>query len=96
MYSTVKESILPKLHEIEYYSATTDLWTSRATHPYLSYTVHFIDRNWELKSFCLESIPLFEDHTGANIGESIVDITSNWRLSTEKLVTTTTDNRSSF
>jgi len=51
---------MPKLCELEYYSATTDLWTSRATHPYLSYTVHFIDGNWELKSICLESIPLFE------------------------------------
>ena len=96
LYNTVKGSIMAKLGEIEYYSATTDLWTSRATHPYLSYTVHFITRNWEMNSFCLESIPLFEDHTGANISESITDIMANWQLPPDKLVTTTTDNGSNF
>ena len=67
LYTKVKDTVVnPKLAEIEYFSATTDLWTSRATHPYLSYTVHFVDHNWELKSFCLETVPLFDDHTGAN------------------------------
>ena len=96
LYNTVKESIMAKLGKIEYHSATTNLWTSRATHLYLSYTVHFITRNWEMNSFCLESIPLFEDHTGANISESITDIMANWQLSPDKLVTTTTDNGSNF
>ena len=97
LYTKVKESIvIPKLAEIEYFSATTDLWTSRATHPYLSYTVHFVDHNWDLKSFCLETVPLFDDHTGANISESIADIMANWQLSTDKLVVTTTDNGSNF
>ena len=46
LYTTVKESIVdPKLAEVEYYSTTTDLWTSRATHPYLSYTIYFVDHN---------------------------------------------------
>ena len=97
LYTKVKHTVVnPKLAEIEYFSATTDLWTSRATHPYLSYTVHFVDRNWDLKSFCLETVPLFDDHTGANICESIEDIMTNWQLSTDKLVVTTTDNGSNF
>ena len=41
-------------------------------------------------------MPLFEDHTGENIVESINDILGNWKLSTEKLVLTTTDNGSNF
>ena len=95
LYTKVKDTVVnPKLAEIEYFSATTDLWSSRATHPYLSYTVHFVDHNWELKSFCLETVPLFDDHTGANICESIEDIMTNWQLSTDKLVVTTTDNGS--
>ena len=60
-----------KLTQMDYFSATTDLWTSRATHPYLSYTVHFLDSNWELQSICLETIPLFTDHTGKNMVDSI-------------------------
>ena len=51
--------VVPKLQELEYFSATTDFWTSQANHPYLSYRVHFVDRKWELKSFCLETVPFF-------------------------------------
>lgn len=97
LYNQVKETVVnPKLSQIDFFCATTDLWTSRATHPYLSYTVHFIDSSWELQSICLETVPLFEDHTGENIIESINDILTNWNLSTEKLVLTTTDNGSNF
>ena len=40
----VKETVVnPKLNQIHFFSGTTDLWTSKAMHPYLSYTVHFID-----------------------------------------------------
>ena len=35
LYNEVKESIVnPKLKEMEFFSATTDLWSSRAMHPY--------------------------------------------------------------
>ena len=43
LYTKVKESVVdPKLTEIKYFSAATDLG---AIHPCLSYTVHFIDHN---------------------------------------------------
>ena len=97
LYTEVKEStVKPKLSEMQYYSATMDLWTSRASHPYLSFTVHFIDCSWELQSFCLETVPLFEDHTGENIIDSLLDVMANWVLSLENLVVTTTDNGSNF
>ena len=31
-----------------YYAVTTDLWTSCARHPFMSFTMHFIDDNWHL------------------------------------------------
>ena len=97
LYNLVKETMVsPKLTQMDYFSATTDLWTSRATHPYLCYTVHFLDSNWELQSISLETVPLFTDHTGENIVESIQDILANWNLPPEKLVVTTTDNGSNF
>lgn len=79
-----------------YYSATTDLWTSRSCHPYLSYTIHFVDSTWELQSLCLETFPLFEDHTGKAIIDTISDIMANWELKSEQLVCTTTDNGRNF
>lgn len=63
--NSIKETtVMPKLKEIEYFSATTDFWTSQANHPYLSYTIHFVDEEWNLITFCLETVPLFEDHSG--------------------------------
>lgn len=81
----------PKLAEIEYFAVTTDLWTSRATHNYLSCTVHFTECSWKLQSLCLETFPLFEDYTGESITESLLDILTNWNLSPDQLIVTTTD-----
>lgn len=51
LYSQVRdEVVMPKLREMKYFAATSDLWTSSAKHPYLSYTIHFIDDAWSLQS----------------------------------------------
>ena len=76
--------------------ALLDLWTSKANHPYLSFTVHLVDQQWNLCSFCLDTVPVFSDHTGQNIADTICDILSNWGLDTSRLVATTTDNGSNF
>ena len=81
---------------VEYLAATTDLWTSAANHPYLSFTVHFINKDWKLQCFCLDTIPLFSDHTGQNIADAIQDILLNWNLESGNLLITTTDNGSNF
>jgi len=96
LYSEVKDDLCVKLKDAEFFAATTDLWTSGASHPYLSYTIHFITRDWSLESFCLDTVPLFEDHTGQNIREGIQDILMNWNLTPDSLVATTTDNGSNF
>lgn len=96
LYAEVMERVKAKMGEAKYFSATTDLWTSCTNHPYLSYTIHFIDNSWQLQSFCLDTIPLFQDHTGQNIAEAIKDILENWELSPDNLVATTTDNGSNF
>ena len=67
------------------------MWTSAATEPYMTLTVHFIDKTWNLQPFCLDIVPMFADHTGENIADAILDIFDNWQLSKDKLVATTTD-----
>ena len=45
LYYHVRDVILiPKLKEASYFAGTCDLWTSPCTIPYLTYTVHLIDR----------------------------------------------------
>ena len=49
LYSEVKSEIQQKINDQQfvYYAGTTDLWLSIITsEPYLSYTIHFIDKNW--------------------------------------------------
>ena len=48
-----------------------------------------------MKSYCLDTVPLFEDHTGRNLADAIQDIPANWELRAELLVVTT-DNGSNF
>ena len=97
LYIDVKESIVkPAVQNAQYFSASTDLWTSCSNHPYLSFTIHFLTKDWELKSYCLDTIPLFEDHTGQNVADALQDILANWELKAESLVVTTTDNCSNF
>ena len=85
---------MPLLRDADFFSSTTDLWTSAVNEPYMTLTVHLIDKDWELQSFCLDTVPLFVDHTGKNIAEAFCDIFDNWQLSTDKLVATTTDSGS--
>ena len=41
LYSELKEGVVkPAVQGADYFTATTDLWTSSAKHPYFSFTVH--------------------------------------------------------
>ena len=49
---------------------TIYMWSSYTGEPYLSYTVHFLDNEWKLKSHCLQALYLPEDHTADNIADA--------------------------
>ena len=82
--------VMLSLRDADFFSATTDLWTSAVNEPYMMLTVH-LNKDWELQSFCLDTVPLSVDHTGKTIAEAFCDIFDNWQLSIDKLVATTTD-----
>ena len=79
---------------MEYFSATTDLWTSAVGDPYITFTCHFINRYWELKSYCLQTHYLCQDHNATNIKEVLTETLQLWKLDTAKLVGITTDSGS--
>ena len=65
IYASVKMKVIDILSkDVEFLSITADIWTSIATESYLSVTLHYIDNNWEIKSFALGTFPLTESHTG--------------------------------
>jgi len=50
LYSKEREKVECELQGIEYYSATTDMWSSKGLLPYMSYTVHWLDDEWNYKT----------------------------------------------
>lgn len=54
--------VLSKLREAQYYAGTTDTWTSAGCQPFMSFTVHLIDRGWDLQSFSLDTFSVIADH----------------------------------
>ena len=58
--------------------------------------MHFIANDWELRSFCLDTVHVFEDHTGQNLAKTVLDILGNSELQSEQLVRTTTNNGFNF
>ena len=50
MYEEYREKVEASLSSADYYdyyTSTTDLWSSRTTEPYLSLTVHYINSDWD-------------------------------------------------
>lgn len=91
LYNATRQKITRELKDIDFYAATTDLWSSRTMQPYMCLTVHYIDENWNLRNVCLQTAYFPEDHTGEMIGQELKDALSSWELSEERLTCMTTD-----
>jgi len=83
--------VTKELQEAEYYSVTTDLWSSSGKlEPYLAVTAHYINKVWEMKSHCLNTVFT----TGPHRSEYSRCILESWSLPENKLACITTDNGS--
>ena len=63
---------------------TTDLWTSRSGHPFMSLTVHIIDKDWELHRWTPFVAPFPARHTGKNIALGLDAMVEDLGLSGEQ------------
>ena len=96
LYETTRERVSKEVLSAEYFSATTDMWSSVGMKPYLSFTVHFVDCDWKLQSRCLQTAFMPEDHTADNLSAALSDVLDAWQLSSAKQVAITTDNGSNI
>ena len=62
MFNTVKALVKSELENVDYFSATTDMWSSVNMTPYMSLTVHYPTTDWALKSRCLETVFMPPNH----------------------------------
>ena len=57
--------------EASFAAITTDAWTSRAVKSFATYTIHFIDSEWCLKSYVLATQVIDGRHTAINIAQHL-------------------------
>ena len=96
LFAVTKEKVANQLTKVEYFASTTDMWSSIGLKPYMSYTIHYINQDWELKSIALATHFLPEDHTGQVISEALEATLEEWGLSPDKQVCLTTDSGSNI
>ncbi|XP_051784492.1 E3 SUMO-protein ligase ZBED1-like [Erpetoichthys calabaricus] len=73
------------------YSTTADVWSSRTMEPYLSLTIHFINDDWLLKSYCLQTSYFPNDHTGELLAAGLLEALNSWGLAEQRQVAITMD-----
>ncbi|KAK7918646.1 hypothetical protein WMY93_009930 [Mugilogobius chulae] len=71
---------------------TTDMWSSVGMTPYICLTVHYLTEDWKLKSLCLQTVFMPQNHTAENLAEVLQSAFSEWSLDKNKLTCITTDN----
>jgi len=76
------------------------MWTSGAKHSYTALTVHptvhYLNSDFELCWYMLDTKEFQEEHTGIQIAAELRDILENWDLSEECLLAAITDNGSNI
>lgn len=78
LYAKCQLEIEREICSIEYFAATTDLWSSTTAEPYLSLTVHFIDSEFEMKSKLLQTSFFPQDHTAECVAAGLKEVISAW------------------
>ena len=81
MYEETRGKILSDLKDLSGAGVTTDGWTSLATQGYVTVTLHFIDKEWNLKSIVLETKELKGSHTAEHLKDALLCTFNDWNLS---------------
>ena len=65
---------------------TMDIWTSMATEAYMTVTAPYLDPNWKLQNFVLETLSFPERHTGVNIAQKLKEVGERWRIISKVII----------
>ncbi|RLN96681.1 hypothetical protein BBJ28_00026154 [Nothophytophthora sp. Chile5] len=70
--------------ECDYFSASSDIWTSMTAESYMSLTLHYVDENFNMNGWTLEVVSLPGKHDALSIGSALVSIFERWGLNRDK------------
>lgn len=79
-YVQSKTDILEKVTVAHKVCVTTDCWTASNNEAFMAVTAHFVNENFELKSYLLECINLPVYHTSVNLVEQLRRVASEWGI----------------
>ena len=96
LYASTRDKVSDSISIAKHYAATTDLWSGVTSTLYMSYTVHFIDQEWNLRSWCLQTLLIPQDHDANTLADAMVETLDNWGLVPCNQVCLTTDDGSSI
>lgn len=80
IYQDIRAKVESDLKMATFVALTTDGWTSRATESYNTVTAHFIDNDWQMKGYVLQTRKMDESHTGENLAVMLNAAINEWRL----------------
>ncbi|EGZ17806.1 hypothetical protein PHYSODRAFT_499600, partial [Phytophthora sojae] len=72
--------------ECDFYSASSDIWTSIKCESFISLTVHYLDSLFNMKSWTLEVTSIPGKHDGEAIADVLLRCFAWWRLDPKKCV----------
>ena len=64
LYDVTRTGVMDELkNSVDFYTATTDMWSSYGMMPYIGFTLHWIDDQWNLQNRCQGTKYVPEAHT---------------------------------
>ncbi|XP_039607958.1 E3 SUMO-protein ligase ZBED1-like [Polypterus senegalus] len=91
LFEQVKDSVKEDLDTAEGFAISTDRWTSLSTDSYVTVTCHFIDSDWCLKNYVLQTRALNEAHSDKNLGALLKETCIEWGIGGKKTALVTDD-----
>lgn len=95
LYTQTKAHIKASLDSAARVAVTCNGRTSRTTEAYITITAHFINKEWELLTYVLQTRDMPKSHTGHNLAEHLRKALTEWGI-TEKVPLIVTDNVSNM
>ena len=82
--------------ELKFFALTTDCWTLRAQHSFMSLTVYYICDQWNFQSHMLETGEITAEHTAVNLSNYLEECLDRWKLQSRQVSAAVTDNASNI
>ena len=95
-HALAREAVQRELISVPGLSITTDLRTSRASQGYASFTVHYINEEWNLASCLLETAYMPEEHTAVNIVAKTLTCLEKFNVPATKMISLVHDQASNM